>query len=70
MWRSKEEAVKLNIMGEIRKAIKDLQYIPEVDGLSYEDLCFHPNLDHPEGLKVQKFDTSGGTGYLLAHLRA
>lgn len=66
----KRRGIKLNIKQEIRKAMKGLQNIPEVDGLSYEDLYFHPNLDHPEGLKVQKFDTSGGTRYLLAHLRA
>ncbi|KAL3364209.1 hypothetical protein AABB24_013125 [Solanum stoloniferum] len=69
-WRSKEEVVKLNMKEEIRKAMKELQYIPEVDGLSYEDLCIHPNLDLPKRFKVPKFDTFGGTGNPLAHLRA
>uniref|UniRef100_M1BQB8 Gag-pro n=1 Tax=Solanum tuberosum TaxID=4113 RepID=M1BQB8_SOLTU len=50
--------------------MKELQYIPEVDELSYEDLCIHPNLDLPEGFKVPKFDTFGGAGNPLAHLRA
>ncbi|KAK4710439.1 hypothetical protein R3W88_004952 [Solanum pinnatisectum] len=69
-WRSKEEAAKLDMKEEIRKAMKELHYIPEVDGLSYEDLCIHPNLDLSEGFKVPKFDTFGGIGNPLAHLRA
>jgi len=69
-WRSKEEATKLNMKEEIRKAMKELHCIPEVDGLSYEDLCIHPKLDLPEGFKVPKFDIFGGTGNPLAHLRA
>ncbi|KAK4715927.1 hypothetical protein R3W88_014265 [Solanum pinnatisectum] len=55
---------------KIKKAVKELHYIPKVDGLSYEDLCIHPNLDLPEGFKVPKFDTFGGTRNTLAHLRA
>ncbi|XP_049345800.1 uncharacterized protein LOC125810336 [Solanum verrucosum] len=69
-WRSKEEAAKLDMKEEIRKAMKELQCIPEVAGLNYEDLCIHPNLDFPEGFKVPKFDVFGGTGNPLAHLRA
>ncbi|KAK4724983.1 hypothetical protein R3W88_027762 [Solanum pinnatisectum] len=69
-WRSKEEAAKLDMKEEIRKAMKELQCIPEVAGLNYEDLCIHPNLDLPEGFKVPKFDVFGGTGNPLAHLRA
>ncbi|KAK4738521.1 hypothetical protein R3W88_002218 [Solanum pinnatisectum] len=63
-WRSKEEAAKLDMKEEIRKAMKELQYIPEVAGLNFEDLCIHPNLDLPEGFKVPKFDVFGGTGNL------
>ncbi|KAK4715726.1 hypothetical protein R3W88_014064 [Solanum pinnatisectum] len=69
-WRSKEETAKLDMKEEIRKAMKELQCIPEVAGLNYEDLCIHPNLDLPEGFKVPKFDVFGGTGNPLAHLRA
>uniref|UniRef100_M0ZQD2 Gag-pro n=1 Tax=Solanum tuberosum TaxID=4113 RepID=M0ZQD2_SOLTU len=68
-WRSKEEAAKLDMKEEIRKAMKELHCIPEVADLSYEDLCIHPNLDLPEGFKVPKFDVFGGIGNLLAHLR-
>ena len=39
--------------------MKELYYIPEVDGLSYEDFCIHPNLGLPDGFKMQKFDTFG-----------
>ncbi|KAK4734344.1 hypothetical protein R3W88_008605 [Solanum pinnatisectum] len=69
-WRSKEEAAKLDMKEEIRKAMKELQCIPEVTDLNYEDLCIHSNLDLPEGFKVPKFDVFGGTGNPLAHLRA
>ncbi|KAK4731511.1 hypothetical protein R3W88_024499 [Solanum pinnatisectum] len=48
--------------------MKELQCIPEVAGLSYEDLCIHPNLDLPKGFKVPKFDVFGGIGNPLAHL--
>lgn len=33
-------------------------------------MCIHRNLDLPEGFKIPKFDTFGGTGNPLAHLRA
>ncbi|KAK4715537.1 hypothetical protein R3W88_013875 [Solanum pinnatisectum] len=68
-WRSKEEIAKLDMKEEIRKAMKELQCIPEVAGLNYEDLCIHPNLDLPEGFTVPMFDIFGGTG-TSAHLRA
>ncbi|KAK4730909.1 hypothetical protein R3W88_023897 [Solanum pinnatisectum] len=50
--------------------MKELQCVFEVAGLSYEDLCIHPNLDLLEGFKVLKFDVFGGIGNPLAHLRA
>ena len=59
----------MNMKEEIRKAMKELHYVSEVDGLSYEDLCIHPNLDLPEGFKVPKFVTFNGIGNPLAHLR-
>ena len=68
-WRSREEVVKLNMKEEIRKTMKELHHIFEVDGLSYKDLCIHQNLDLPEGLKVPKFFTFNGTGNPLARLK-
>ena len=59
----------MNMKEEVRKAMKELHYISEVDGLSYKDLCIHPNLDLPEGFKVPKFVTFNGTGNPLAHLK-
>lgn len=53
----KRRGINLNIKQEIRKAMKELQNIPEVDGLSYEDLYILPNLDQPKGFKVPKFYT-------------
>ncbi|XP_055814132.1 uncharacterized protein LOC129883514 [Solanum dulcamara] len=49
--------------------MKEFHYTPDVIGLNYEDLCIHPDLDLLEGFKVPKFDTFGGTGNPLAHLR-
>ncbi|XP_060182998.1 uncharacterized protein LOC132612947 [Lycium barbarum] len=39
-------------------------------GMSYDDLCMHPNLDLPEGFKVPCFELFNGTGNPKAHLRA
>ncbi|XP_049365851.1 uncharacterized protein LOC125830722 [Solanum verrucosum] len=50
--------------------MKELHCIPEVDGLSYEDLCIHPNMDLSERFKVPRFNTFGGIENPLAHLRA
>ncbi|XP_015081454.1 uncharacterized protein LOC107025117 [Solanum pennellii] len=68
-WRTKEDA-RVDINEEIKKAMKELQCIPDVAGLSYEDLCIHPNLDLPEGFKIPKFDTFGEVCNPMAYLRA
>ncbi|XP_060202632.1 uncharacterized protein LOC132631049 [Lycium barbarum] len=39
-------------------------------GLSYDDLCMHPNLNLPKGFKVPRFELFNGTGNPKAHLRA
>ncbi|XP_059288227.1 uncharacterized protein LOC132041533 [Lycium ferocissimum] len=39
-------------------------------GLSYDDLCMHPNLDLPEGFKVPRLELFNGTGNPKPHLRA
>lgn len=67
--RLKEEGAKVDIKEKIRKSMKDLQCIPDVADLSYEDLCIHLNLDLLEGFKVPK-SALEGIGNLLAHLRA
>ena len=68
-WKSREEA-KIDIKEEIKRAIKELQRVPDVAGLSYAELCIHPDLNLPEGFKIPNFDTFGGVGNPMAHLRA
>lgn len=58
---------KLDIKEEIRNTMKVLQCILEAASLSYDNLCIHPNLDLPEGFKVQKFDIFRGIGNTLEH---
>ena len=67
-WKAKEDA-KIDIKKEIKRAMKELQCIPEIAGLSYKELCIHPDLNLPEGFKIPKFDTFGGVGNPMAHLR-
>ncbi|XP_069146881.1 uncharacterized protein [Solanum lycopersicum] len=50
--------------------MKELLCVPDVVGLSYAELCIHPYLNLPEGFKIPKFDTFGGVGNPMAHLRA
>ncbi|XP_055806963.1 uncharacterized protein LOC129875730 [Solanum dulcamara] len=69
-WRTKKEITKQSMKEEIVKAMKEFHYTSNIAGLNYEDLCIHPDLDLPDGFKVPKFDTFGGTGNPLAHLRA
>ena len=68
-WKAREEA-KIDINEEIKRAMKELQCIPDVAGLSYAELCIHPDLNLPEGFKIPKFDAFGGVGNPMAHLRA
>ena len=49
--------------------IKESHGAGDNDGLGYDDLCVHPGVDLPEGYKVPKFETFGGTGNPMAHLR-
>ena len=50
--------------------MKELQCVPDVAGLSYAELCIHQDLNLPKGFKIPKFDTFGGVGNPMAHLRA
>lgn len=49
--------------------MKELQCIPDIVGLSYEDFCIHPDLDLLEGFNIPKFYTFGGVGNPISHLR-
>ena len=64
------EEEKIDIKEEIKREIKELQCIPYVARLSYAELCIHPDLNLPEGFKIPNFDTFGGVGNPMAHLRA
>ena len=66
-WKAKEE-VKIDIKEEIKKVKKELQGIPDVVGISYAELCIHPDLNLLEGFKIPKFETFGGVGNPMAHL--
>ena len=68
-WKSREEA-KIDIKEEIKRAMKELQCVTDVTGLSYAELCIHLDLNLLEGFKIPKFDTFGGVGNPKAHLRA
>jgi len=50
--------------------MKELQCLADVAGLSYTEPCIYPDLNLPEGFKIPKFDTFGGVGNPMAHLRA
>lgn len=58
------------IKKEIRKAMNELQWIPKVASLNYENLCINPNLDLPKGFRIPKFENFGGIGNPLEYLRA
>nr|XP_025888955.1 uncharacterized protein LOC112942271 [Solanum lycopersicum] len=68
-WKARKEA-KIDIKEEIKRAMKELQCILDVVGLSYVELCIHQDFNLPEGFKIPKFDTFGGVGNPMAHLRA
>ncbi|XP_015076282.1 uncharacterized protein LOC107020435 [Solanum pennellii] len=67
-WKAREEA-KIDIKEEIKRAMKELQCIPDVAGLSFAELCILPDLNLPKGFKILKFDTFGGVDNPMAHLR-
>ena len=48
-----KEDVKVDIKEEVKKAMKEIQCIPDITGLSYEDLCIHPNFDLQKGSRFQ-----------------
>ena len=46
-WKARDEA-KIDIKEEIKRAMKELQCIPDVAGLSYAELYIHPDLNPPQ----------------------
>ena len=68
-WKANGDA-KIDIKEEIKRAMKELQCFPHIAAISYKDLCIHLDLKLPEGFKILKFDTFGGVGNPMAHLRS
>ncbi|XP_060170035.1 uncharacterized protein LOC132600717 [Lycium barbarum] len=61
-----------NVAKEIRslkEAVRSIQTHKGCEGLEYEDLCIHPDIEFPAGYKVPKFDMFDGKGNPRAHLR-
>ena len=60
----------IDIKEDIKRPMKELQCVPDVARLSYAKLCIHQDINLPERFKIPKFDTFGGVGNPMAHLRA
>ncbi|KAJ8526239.1 hypothetical protein K7X08_028716 [Anisodus acutangulus] len=54
----------------LKEAFKNIQTSKGHEGLEYEDLCMHPDVQLPVGYKVPKFDLFDGKGNPRAHLRS
>ncbi|KAJ8537150.1 hypothetical protein K7X08_035551 [Anisodus acutangulus] len=54
----------------LKEAFKNIQTSKGHEGLEYEDLCMHPDIELPVGYKVPKFDLFDGKGNPHAHLRS
>lgn len=59
--RAKEEERDREIRS-LKESVKSLQITKRGEGLGYEDLCVHPDIDLPTGYKPPKFDIFDGTG--------
>lgn len=66
----KEEAsINAQLQG-VRKALKSLQVTRGMEGLDYDDLSIHPDIDIPVGYKPPMFDIFDRKGDPHVHLRA
>ncbi|XP_070008502.1 uncharacterized protein [Nicotiana sylvestris] len=63
IWNPAEELKKLT------SRIQGVEGSKGIDGLNYEDLCIHPDVELPEGYKHPKFEMFDGTGDPMVHLR-
>ncbi|XP_060170550.1 uncharacterized protein LOC132601485 [Lycium barbarum] len=54
----------------LREVVRNIQTNKGCEGLEYEDLCIHPDIELPAGYKVPKFDMFDGKGNPQAHLRS
>ncbi|KAJ8574068.1 hypothetical protein K7X08_010579 [Anisodus acutangulus] len=54
----------------LKEAFKNIQTSKGHEGLEYEDLCMHPDIELPVGYKMPKFDLFDGKGNPYSHLRS
>ncbi|XP_070009930.1 uncharacterized protein [Nicotiana sylvestris] len=57
---------------ELKKSTSRVQGVEGdkgIEGLNYEDLCIHPDVELPEGCKPPRFEMFDGTGDPRVHLR-
>ncbi|XP_060170447.1 uncharacterized protein LOC132601368 [Lycium barbarum] len=70
-WKAEQEKQKKRLEQKMTAMLeRSMRTTLTGTGLSYDDLCMHPNLDLPEGFKVPGFKLFNGTGNPKAHLRA
>ncbi|XP_070017295.1 uncharacterized protein [Nicotiana sylvestris] len=61
-----------NLAAELKKLtsrVQDMEGSKDIEGLNYEDLCIHLDVELPEGCKPPKFEMFDGTGDTRVHLR-
>ncbi|KAJ8531326.1 hypothetical protein K7X08_026760 [Anisodus acutangulus] len=68
MIRTNESVAK--DIHSLKEAFKNIQTIKGHEGLEYEDLCMHPDIELSVGYKVPKFGLFDGKGNPHAHLRS
>ncbi|KAJ8541990.1 hypothetical protein K7X08_016856 [Anisodus acutangulus] len=68
MIRTNESVAK--DIHSLKEAFKNIQTIKGHEGLEYEDLCMHPDIELPVGYKVPKFSLFDGKGNPHAQIRS
>ncbi|XP_055830916.1 uncharacterized protein LOC129899948 [Solanum dulcamara] len=68
--RSKTDQSVAREIRNLKEAFKSIQVHKGCEGLEYEDLCVHLDVELPVGYKVPKFDVFDGKGNPRAHLRS
>ncbi|XP_055812085.1 uncharacterized protein LOC129882003 [Solanum dulcamara] len=68
--RSKTDESVAREIRNLKEAFKSIQLHKECEGLEYEDLCVHSDVELPAGYKVPKFDVFDRKGNPRAHLRS
>ncbi|XP_049385795.1 uncharacterized protein LOC125849877 [Solanum stenotomum] len=68
---SQKDILIKNLIERLDSLANRVQHVEEskrLGGLSYEDLCMHPDVELPEGYKLPKFEMFNGIGDPKAHL--